>query len=53
MIKNKESLKAKHSNNYWITFFTPTFQRASTLHRVYDSLKNMKTQNGVGGGYFV
>ena len=50
MIKNNISLKVKGDNNYWITFFTPTFQRANTLHRVYESLINMQTQNDTGGG---
>lgn len=37
----QSSLQAETTVSPWMTFFTPTYNRCHTLHRVYDSLVNM------------
>lgn len=42
-----ESEKSKNGGKYYITIFTPTFERKQTIGRTYDSIKNlMSVDNG-------
>lgn len=40
------SKKGKADKKYWMTFFTPTYQRGNTINRVYNSLINMDVPRG-------
>lgn len=36
-----ESEKSKSDSNFWVTIFTPTYNRKGTIKRTYESICNL------------
>ena len=43
-----ESKKSKESSGYFVTIFTPTFNRKESIDRTYQSILHLKTVQGGG-----
>lgn len=41
-----ESNKSKEGGEYFVTIFTPTFNRKKTIGRTYQSIQQLKTVSG-------